>query len=88
MNDNTKIKAIKSHLGIFKTYKELQNILPFGYIKTRISPAQKYSFKKQSILINLEKEKIKEISPTKITKNLLYNKIYIFFQKKLRKPKR
>ena len=79
MNDNTKIKAIKSHLGIFKTYKELQNILPFGYIKTRISPAQKYSFKKQSILINLEKEKIKEISPTKITKNLLYNKnIYIF----------
>ena len=79
MNDITKNKAIKSHLGIFKTFKELQNILPFGYIKTRVSPAQKYSFKKQSILINLEKEKNKEISPTKITKNLLYNKnIYIF----------
>ena len=79
MNDNKKTKAIKSHLGIYKTYKELKNILPFGYIKTRVSPAQKYSFKKQSILINLEKEKNKEISPTKITKNLLYNKnIYIF----------
>ena len=74
-----KIKAIKSHLNIYKTYKELNNILPFGYIKTKISPSQKYFFKKQPILINLEKEKNNEISPTKITKNLLYNKnIYIF----------
>ena len=77
--DNKKNKAIKSHLKIYKTYKELKNILPFGYIKTRICPGQKYSFKKQSILINLEKEKNKEISPKKITKNLLTNKnIYIF----------
>ena len=80
--DNKKNKAIKSHLDIFKTYKELKNILPFGYIKTRVSPGQKYSFKKQSILINLEKEKNKEISPTKITKNLFHNKnIYIFSEK-------
>lgn len=74
-----KIKAIKSHLNIYKTYKELNNILPFGYIKTKVSPSQKYFFKKQPILINLEKEKNNIISPTKITKNLLYNKnIYIF----------
>ena len=79
MLENKKNKVINSHLKIFKTYKELNNILPFGYIKTRISPGHKYSIKKQSILINLEKEKNKEISPTKITKNLLYNKnIYIF----------
>ena len=77
--ENKKNKAIKSHLNIYKTYKELKNILPFNYIKTRISPGQKYSFNSQSILINLEKEKDKEISPTKITKNLLSNKnIYIF----------
>ena len=79
MLENKKNKVINSHLKIFKTYKELNNILPFGFIKTRISPGHKYSFKKQSILINLEKEKNKEISPTKITQNLLYNKnIYIF----------
>ena len=77
--ENKKNKAIKSHLNIYKTYKELKNILPFNYIKTRICPGQKYSFNRQSILINLEKEKNKEISPTKITKNLLSNKnIYIF----------
>ena len=77
--ENKKNKAIKSHLNIFNTYKELKNILPFNYIKTRISPGQKYSFNRQSILINLEKEKNKEISPTKITKNLLSNQnIYIF----------
>ena len=77
--ENKKNKAFKSHLKLFKIYKELKSILPFGYIKTRVSPSQKYSFKKQHILLNLEKEKNKEKSPTKITKNLLYNKnIYIF----------
>ncbi len=79
MLDIKKSKVINSHLKIYNTYKELNNILPFGFLKTRISPGHKYSFKKYPILINLEKEKEKEISPTKITKNLLYNKnIYIF----------
>ena len=77
--DIKKNKSIKSHLKLFKLYKDLNYILPFGYLKTRVSPGLKYSFKKQSILINLEKEKNKDISPTKLTKNLLHNKnIYIF----------
>ena len=79
MLDIKKTKVINNHHKLFNTYKELNNLLPFGYIKTRISPGQKYSFQRHPIIINLEKEKDKEISPTKITKNLLYNKnIYIF----------
>lgn len=70
-NKNT---TFNSYLKIFKTYKKLKKILPFGYIQTKISPSQKYSFKNNRI-INLEKEK----KATKINKNLLSNKnIYIF----------
>ena len=59
--------------------KELKNLLPFGYIKTKVSEAQKYSFSEQPILINIEKEKDKVETPTKITKDLFHNKnIYIF----------
>ena len=66
--------TFNSHLKIFKTYKELNKILPFSYIQTRVSPNQKYTFKNQP-LKKLEKEK----RPIKITKNILYNKnIYIF----------
>ena len=78
MNNKTD-ESINSHLKVFRTYKELENLLPYGYIKTRISKGQKYSFKNKPLLINLEKEKNKHLNPIKLTKNLLYNKnIYIF----------
>lgn len=88
MLNNKKGEAIKSHIELFRTYKELKTMLPFGYIKMRVSPGQKYSFKKQPLLINLEKEKNKEISPTKITKNLLYNKNIYFFSNESKKAKK
>ena len=79
LQNNRRNKTINSHLEVFRTYKELKNLLPFGYIKTKVSEAQKYSFSEQPILINIEKEKEKIETPTKITKNLFHNKnIYIF----------
>ena len=78
--DNKREKTINNHKKVFKLYKELKKILPIGYLKTRVSKGQKYSIQKQSILTKIEKEKLKEfITPTKITKNLFYNKnIYLF----------
>lgn len=79
MLDKNKNKAFHSHLKLIKTYKELKKILPFGFIKESLSRGQKYSFKKHPLLINFEKEKNNENSPTKITKNLFYKKnIYIY----------
>ena len=78
--DKKKEKIINNHKIVYNLYKELKKTLPIGYIKTRVSKGQKYSINKQSILTKLEKEKIKQlISPSKITKNLFYNKnIYLF----------
>ena len=78
--ENKREKTIDNHKNIFNLYKELKQILPIGYIKTRVSRGQKYAIQKQSILTRLEKEKNKEIiTPSKITKNLFYNRnIYIF----------
>ena len=79
LQNNRRNKTINSHLEVFRTYKELKNLLPFGYIKTKVSESQKYSFAEQPILINIEKEKDKMETPTKITNNLFHNKnIYIF----------
>jgi hypothetical protein len=79
LQNNRRNKTINSHLEVFRTYKELKNLLPFGYIKTKVSESQKYSFSDQPILINIEKEKEKIETPTKITNNLFHNKnIYIF----------
>lgn len=81
--DNKREKTINNHKKVFKLYKELKKALPIGYLKTRVSKGQKYSIQKQSILTKLEKEKLKElITPTKITKNLFFNKnIYLFSEK-------
>ena len=78
--DNKREKTINNHKNVFKLYKELKKALPIGYLKTRVSKGQKYSIQKQSILTKIEKEKLKElITPTKITKNLFYNKnIYLY----------
>ena len=78
--DNKREKTINNHKKVFKLYKELKDILPIGYLKTRVSKGQRYSIQNQSILTKIEKEKLKElIAPTKITKNLFYNKnIYLF----------
>ena len=78
--DNKREKTINNHKKVFKLYKELKKALPIGYLKTRVSKGQKYSIQKQSILTKIEKEKLKElITPTKITKNLFYNKnIYLY----------
>ena len=79
LQNNRRNKTINSHLEVFRTYKELKSLLPFGYIKTKVSESQKYSFSEQPILLNIEKEKDKIESPTKITNNLFHNKnIYIF----------
>ena len=77
--DNKKNNVIKSHIKIFKTYKELKKLLPYSYIKTRVSKGHKFSFKNSPILMDLEKEKKEKKIRTKITKNLVHNKIiYIF----------
>ena len=81
LQNNRRNKTINSHLEVFRTYKELKSLLPFGYIKTKVSESQKYSFAEQPIFINIEKEKEKDKmeTPTKITNNLFHNKnIYIF----------
>lgn len=78
--DRKREKIINNHKRVYSLYKELKKTLPIGYIKTRVSKGQRYSIKTQSILTRLEKEKIKQlISPSKITKNLFYDKsIYLF----------
>ena len=78
--DNKREKIINNHKKVFKLYKELKKVLPIGYLKTRVSTGQKYSIQKQSILTKIEKEKLKKlITPTKITKNLFFNKnIYLY----------
>ena len=47
LQNNRRNKTINSHLEVFRTYKELKNLLPFGYIKTKVSESQKYSFPEQ-----------------------------------------
>ena len=72
--ENGQEKTIQSHENVLKTYKELKKILPIGYIKMRVSEGQKYSIQKNSVLNNLEKDKIKCIS-----NKFLYNKnIYLY----------
>ena len=86
--DIKKNNVIKSHIKIFKTFKELKKILPYGYIKTNLSKGQKFSFKNPTLLVGLEKEKNEKNYPTKITKNLLLKKIYIFFLMKIKISKK
>ena len=79
MIDYRKDKLITSHSKIFKAYKELKKLLPYGYIKIRVSKGQKYYIKAQPTFFNLEKEKNKELSPSKNINNLLHNKnIYLY----------
>ena len=79
MIDYRKDKLITSHSKIFKAYKELKKLLPYGFIKIRVSKGQKYYIKAQPTFFNLEKEKNKELSPSKNINNLLHNKnIYLY----------
>ena len=76
-----KVVFSEAHKKLFKTYKELQSILPFGFIKTKICLKPKYEVPNPSILKQLEQEKDKQLehSPPIKTKNLLYNKnIYLY----------
>ena len=79
MIDNRKDKLLTSHSKIFKTFKELKKLLPYGFIKIRVSKGQKYYIKAQPSFFNLEREKNKESSPTKNINDLLHNKnIYLY----------
>ena len=78
---NRKAALSEAHRKIFSTYEELKSILPFGFIKTKVCLKPKYEVPNPPILKLLEKEKNKpfELSPTLKTKNLLFNKnIYLF----------
>ena len=75
MLDKKGKKTPNKHFQLFNTYKKL----PYGFINENVYKCQKYSFKKQPVLLNIGKEKNKKNSQTKITKNLFYNKnIYIY----------
>ncbi|MCF0202826.1 MAG: hypothetical protein HUK08_05615, partial [Bacteroidaceae bacterium] len=54
------------------TYKELNSILPFGFIKTKISKNPKYNISYQPLLEKIEREKIEqmELSPAMKAQNL------------------
>ena len=98
MIENEREQIIRNHQTLIKTYNDLKDMFPFGYMKTRISPGYKYNINKIPILIDLEKEKSKDVGPTKLTQNLLYNKnIYLFSEQnkdnmkllsKLKKPQK
>ena len=79
MIDYRKDKLLTSHSKIFKTFKELKKLLPYGFIKIRVSKGQKYYIKAQPTFFNLEKEKNKESYPSKNSNNFLHNKnIYLY----------
>ena len=81
MTDIRKDKLLTSHSKIFRTYKDLIKLLPYGFIKIRVSKGQKYYIKAQPPFFNLEKEKNKETNPNKNKNNndFLHNKnIYLY----------
>ena len=81
MNNGKIIATSESHKKVFNVYSELKKMLPFGYLKTKISPSPKYEIPYQPIIKHLENEKNLSIetSPSLKTQHLLYNKnIYLY----------
>ena len=74
-----KEKTINSHKHVFMTYKELKKILPYGIIKRSVPETQRFNLQMKPIIIQIEKEKNRDITPSKIFQNLLHNKnIHLF----------
>ena len=81
MNNGKIIALSESHKKIFTTYKELKKMLPFGFLKTKISSNPKYEIPFQPLIKQIENEKNLSIetSPTLKTQHLLYNQnIYLY----------
>jgi len=74
-----KEKTLNNHKNVFMTYKELKRILPYGIIKRSVPERQRFNLQIKPILIQIEKEKNRDITPSSIFQNLLHNKnIHLF----------
>lgn len=74
-----KEKAINNHKNVFMTYKELKKILPYGIIKRNVPERQRFNLQIKPILIQIEKEKNRDITPSNLFRDLLHNKnIHLF----------
>ena len=74
-----KAKAINNHKNVFMTYKELKKILPYGIIKRNVPENQRFNLQVKPIIIQIEKEKNRDITPSNLFRNLLHNKnIHLF----------
>jgi hypothetical protein len=74
-----KEKTINNHKHVFLTYKELKKTLPYGTIKRSVPEKQRFNLQMKPIIIQIEKEKNRDITPSKIFQNLLHNKnIHLF----------
>ena len=83
MLDKKGKKTPNKHFQLFNTYKKL----PYGFINENVYKCQKYSFKKQPILLNIGKEKNKKIAQIKLLKIYFIIKIFTYIQKKMKKAK-
>ena len=88
MLDKKRKDVINSHLKLYKTYNELKNILPVGFIKINIFSSKVNISKYKSISIHQEKKEIDKVNIDKSIKKLNSNKINYIFSKGNKIPKK
>ena len=88
MLDKKRKDVINSHLKLYKTYNELKNILPVGFIKTNIFSSKVNISKYKSISIHQEKKEIDKVNIDKSIKKLDPNKIKYIFSEGNKLPKK
>ena len=74
-----KEKTLNNHKNVYMTYKELRKVLPYGTIKKCVPEGQRFNLQINPVIIQIEKEKNINITPSNVFRNILYNKnIHLF----------